>query len=342
MKSLAKLFLVILLAGAGLGIWLNFHLPEWSVRIHAISAPAIVKLPKGVRLQDFSKELEQAGVIDSAWRFRIWTRFFKDYSKFQAGQYKFEGSISPEGVLEIIQSGKTYEPFELQFVIPEGFTLKQVVDRLEARKVGTKAELWTIAKDKELLKKYNIKGDNVEGFLFPATYSFEKMPTPVAVFEKMLQTFFKNIPAGIEQRLLAVGLDLRKAIIFASLIEKETLHDEEMSMVSEVIWNRLNANETLGIDAALIYGIEDYKGDITWKHLKDPNNPYNGRIHRGLPPGPIGAISMKALEAVLTPTKEGYQFYVLKNDGSSYHNFSRTLAEHNRFVKQLIQTPHKN
>lgn len=342
MKSLAKLFLVLLIAGFGFGIWLNFHLPEWATQSRTMSTPAIVKLSKGVRLADFASQLESTGAIDSAWRFRIWVRFYQDYSKFQAGQYKFEGNVSPSLVMETIQSGKTFEPFELQFVIPEGFTLKQVVERLEARKVGTKAELWAIAKDKELLKKYNIKGENVEGFLFPATYSFEKMPTAINVFEKMLQTFFKNLPQGIETRLMAVGLDLRKAIIFASLIEKETLHDEEMPMVSEVIWNRLNANETLGIDAALIYGIEDYKGDITWKHLKDPKNLYNGRLHKGLPPGPIGAISMKALESVLAPTKEGYLFYVLKNDGSSYHNFSRTLAEHNRFVKQLIQTPQKN
>lgn len=342
MKSLAKLFLTLLLMTFGLGIWLNFHVPEWALRPHAIDPPVLVKLAKGVRLAEFAKELEQRGAIDSAWRFRLWIRVFQDYSKFQAGQYKFQGSLAPQDILDAIESGKTYEPFELQFVIPEGFTLRQVIDRLEARKVGTKAELWAISKDKELLKKYNIKGDNVEGFLFPATYSFEKMPTAVQVFEKMLQTFFKNLPLGIEQRLLAVGLDLRKAIIFASLIEKETLHDEEMPMVSEVIWNRLNANEPLGIDAALIYGIEDYKGDITWKHLKDPKNAYNGRIHRGLPPGPIGAISTKSLEAVLTPTKEGYQFYVLKNDGSSYHNFSRTLAEHNRFVRQLIQTTQKH
>ncbi len=342
MKSLAKLLLAFLLGCAVLGFYLYGHLPVWSNRSLTLREPTVVKLAKGVRLQDFAAELEQNGVIDSAWRFRLWVRFYQDYAKFQAGQYRFEGTVSPVTVMDTIKSGKIYEPFEVQFVIPEGFTLKQVIDRLEANGVGSKAELWLIAKDKALLKKYNIHGDNVEGFLFPATYGFEKKPSPLVAFEKMLDTFFHNLPPDLESKLLAVGLDLRKAVTFASLIEKETLHDEEMAKVSEVIWNRLEANEGLGIDAALIYGIEDYKGDITWKHLKDEKNPYNTRLHRGLPPGPIGAISIKALEAILTPTKEGYRFYVLKNDGSSYHNFSRTLAEHNRFVKQLIQTSLKH
>lgn len=341
MKRLIKLFLILVLISAALGTWLTYHLPSWALSERKLSSPVVLKLSKGEKVQDFAKRLSADGVIDSTWRFRLWVRFFKDYSRFQAGQYKFEGSISPATVVEIIQSGKTYEPFELQFVIPEGFTLKQVIDRLEARKVASRAVLTAISRDKELLKKYKINGENVEGFLYPATYSFEKMPDAVQVFEKMLHTFFQNLPVGIEDRLAAVGLDLRKAVIFASLIEKETTHEVEMPMVSEVIWNRLKSNEALGIDAGLIYGINDYKGDITWKHLKDAKNPYNSRVHRGLPPGPIGAISMKALEAVLTPTKEGYRFYVLKNDGSSYHNFSRTLAEHNRFVKELIRTPQR-
>ena len=342
MRSLAKLVLVLLLAGGGFGVWLNGYLPEWSQTPHVMTLPAIVKLSKGVRLADFANDLKQNDIVSNGLWFRIWVRLHGDYSKFQAGQYRFEGSLTPQAVIDTITSGKIYEPFETQFVIPEGFTLKQVIDRMHANGLGTKADLWAVAKDKELLKKYNIKGDTVEGFLFPATYSFEKKPTALAAFEKMLQTFFSSIPAGLELKLQAVGLDLRKAVVFASLIEKETLHDDEMPKVSEVIWNRLNANEALGIDAALIYGIQNYNGDITWKHLKDEKNPYNTRLHRGLPPGPIGAISMKSLEAILTPTKEGYRFYVLKNDGSSYHNFSRTLAEHNRFVKELLQTSQKN
>lgn len=340
-KTFFKLLLILILASVGAAAYLYFHIPQWAQNERTLENPVVLKLEKGERVRDFAEKLADQGVIDHSWKFRIWIRGFKDFSKFQAGQYKFQGVVSPASLAEIVQTGKTFEPFELQFVIPEGFTLKQVIDRLEARKVASKSVLTAISRDKELLKKYRIAAENVEGFLYPATYSFEKMPDAVQVFEKMLHTFFQNLPQGIEQRLIEAGLDLRKGVIFASLIEKEALHDEEMPMVSEVIWNRLKKNETLGIDASLIYGINDYKGDITWKHLRDPSNPYNSRIHRGLPPGPIGAISMKALEAVLSPTNQGYYFYVLKNDGSSYHNFSVTRAEHDRFVKELTDKTKK-
>ena len=108
-----------------------------------------------------------------------------------------------------------------------------------------------------------------------------------------------------------------------------------MNKISEVIWNRIKKGEPLGIDAALIYGIKNYQGDIKWKHLRDKKNKYNTRIHKGLPPGPIGAVSKVSLEAVLNPTAEGYYYYVLKA-GTTRHNFSKSLAEHNKFVKLLL------
>ncbi|RZA12791.1 MAG: hypothetical protein EOP10_30795, partial [Proteobacteria bacterium] len=177
MKSLAKLLLLLIIAGGGFAGWMYFDLPQWAMKSTTLNAPIDIKLAKGMRLQDFAADLEHKGIVDSGFKFRVWMRFFKDYSKFQAGPYRFEGSVSPATVYDSISLGKTFEPFELQFVIPEGFTLKQVIERLEARKVGTKAELLAIATDKALLKKYNIDGPNVEGFLYPATYSFEKMPT---------------------------------------------------------------------------------------------------------------------------------------------------------------------
>ena len=131
------------------------------------------------------------------------------------------------------------------------------------------------------------------------------------------------------------GLALHQAVTFASLIEAETLHDDERSKVSEVIWRRLKDNAPLGIDAALIYGIPDYAGDLKTAHLNDAKNRYNTRIHRGLPPSPIGNPSAKSMAAVLTPSDQGYYYYVLI-PGSDRHHFSRTLKEHNEHVRNLV------
>lgn len=337
---------LLLLFGLGLGFaagafWFYQSLPAWSETARELEQPVVIKLERGTRLSDFARTLEQEQLIDHAPRFRYWIKFHRDYGRFQAGQYRFEGSVSPKQIVATIESGKTWQPLELQYVVPEGFTLKQIIDRLVAHKVGTKQELEALSKDPELLRKYNIKAENVEGYLFPATYSFVKMPTPRQAFEKMLDTFFVQLPPGIEQELAARRLTLHQGVIFASLIERETQLDEEREMVSEVIWNRLKDGEPLGIDAALIHGIVDYQGDIKTVHLKDGKNLYNTRIHKGLPPGPIGAISMTSLRAVLNPTRLGYRFYVLGTDGTRQHRFSKTMEEHNVYVKQLIQASQK-
>ena len=108
-------------------------------------------------------------------------------------------------------------------------------------------------------------------------------------------------------------------------------------MIAEVIWSRLSKNEPLGIDAAVIYGIDGYQGDIKFAHLRDAKNPYNTRIHRGLPPGPICSPAVSSLKAVLNPTKSGYYYYVLVPGELKRHHFSRSLDEHNKHVQELIR-----
>lgn len=342
MRLLRQILVIALLGAAGFGFWVFYVLPRWAGVARPIDEPKVVHLDRGMKLAEFAAQLEAEGLIDRGLSFRFWVKFHRNYNRFQAGTFRFEKGASPISIVATVESGKTWVPFVLQYVIPEGFTLKQVIERLEARGVGGKAELESVSRSSELRTQFGIKAPNVEGYIYPATYSFVKMPTPKEAFTKMLQTFFAALPPGLDEQLKSKRLSLHDAITFASLVERETQIDEERPLVAEVIWNRLKAGEPLGIDAALIYGITNYKGDITWEHLRDRRNLYNNRIHKGLPPSPIGAISMESLLAVLAPAAEGYHFYVLRNDGSRRHHFTKTLAEHNVFVKQLIESSRKN
>ncbi|MCX6131066.1 MAG: endolytic transglycosylase MltG, partial [Proteobacteria bacterium] len=243
MKRIA-LLLIGLVLGLGIGVgWFYKTLPSWSLEVLSLPEARTIRLEKGTRLTDFAKQLQDEGLIDQAQRFRYWVKFYGDYGKFQAGQYRFESAVSPRQIVEAIEAGRVWQAIELQFVIPEGFTLKQTIDRLEAHKLGNRAQLEAAASDPSLLQKYKITGKNMEGYFFPATYSFSKMPTVEAVYEKMIQTFFAQLPPGIEADLARVKLTLHQAVVFASLIERETQLDEERSMVSVVIWNSLKDGE---------------------------------------------------------------------------------------------------
>ena len=338
MRKLLGFVGITMLAIVGGLFFAKIYVPDWAQTKVILNEPTLCKLEKGESLATFSKHLEEKGLISSSLMFRVWIRDKGAYKHFQAGQYRFEQTVSPEDIRTALESGKTYQPIALQFVIPEGFTIKQVIDRLEARNLATRKELEDLAQDKTFLQQYRISGPNLEGFLFPATYTFYTMPAAREVFQQMLQKFADSLPKDIEEKLRSHQIDLYQAVTMASMIERETQVDTERSYISEVIWNRLRAGEPLGIDAALIYGIKDYAGDIKWEHLKDPKNPYNNRLYKGLPPTPIGAISMASLEAVFTPSHEGFRYYVLANDGSKNHRFSKTLEEHNFYVKQLLQS----
>lgn len=325
------------LAGLG-GYW---QLEQWATKPIGLAADAIIDFPNGTPLNRLATTLYDAGVITNRLGFLLKVRLSGSYRHFQAGKYRFVGTVSPDQVITTMIKGEIYQPVILSITVPEGFTQRQVIERLAANGVGHVVELQRLAHDRVWLKSLEISAPSLEGYLYPATYSFTEQPTAQQVMARMVKTFWQNLPPDYENRIVAKGLDLHGAVTFASLIEAETMHDDERSLVSEVIWRRLKDKAPLGIDAAIIYGIPNYDGDLKSRHLIDPKNPFNTRIHKGLPPGPIGNPSAKSLAAVLEPSQQGYYYYVLK-PGTNRHHFSRTLQEHNEHVRKLIQASRRN
>jgi UPF0755 protein len=303
-----------------------------------LPAEVVIELKPGVSLRTISNTLESKGVVDNKNFFMALIRLRADYAKVQAGSYLFKGSVTPSDVLKKMIAGDIYIPVVLQVSIPEGFTLKMLNERLAAKNVGKLIELDALVKDVKFLRSLGIKANSLEGFTYPATYNFEAMPDGREFYKKTVKTFFEKLPTDYESSVAKSGLNLTQAVTFASLIELETMREEEKSLISEVIWARLKRGEPLGIDAAIIYGIANYDGDLKWKDLRNTKNRYNTRIHRGLPPGPIGAASRSSLVAVLNPSNLGYYYYVLDSNDPTRHLFSKTLAEHNSYVRKLVKS----
>ena len=302
------------------------------------SQAIVLHVKSGMSLKTFSKLLAAKELIQSPMFFHLWVKLSGRFKKVQAGTYQLLPPVSPSEIMNLVESGKTFQPVIHQVVIPEGFTLKKIVRRLVRHKITTSSELLNTSRDREFLKELGIQGDTLEGFLYPATYSFYS-PTVSAkeVFSSMVAEFFDRLPATYIDDCKARGISLYDAVTIASLIEKETTTTSERRLVSEVIWNRLNKKVPLGIDASIIYGIPNFKGNLTRKHLKDRLNPYNSRVHSGLPPSPIGSPSLASLKAALEPSSHGYMYYVLIPGGGKRHHFSKTLREHNRHVKRLVR-----
>jgi UPF0755 protein len=338
-KKLSRIAL-LLVAALAIGAFFSHRMMvQWSTATVPVSSPVTVEFPRGTRLPQLATALHEQRVISSPIYFQLWVRFItRDYSRYQAGVYRFDGPVSPESIRLKLIAGDVFVPVVAQIVIPEGFTVKKVVDRLLANGIGSRATFEKLIADPTFLRDLKIPSNSLEGFLYPATYRFtDKLPTGEQAIRRMVSEFWANLPVDYEARVNERGLTLLKAVTFASLIELETMFEDEKPLVSEVIWRRLKTNQFLGIDAALIYGIQDYDGDIKWKHLRDASNPYNLRKHRGFPPTPIGSPSASSLKAVLSPAQKGYNYYVLEADGSGKHRFAKTLDEHNANVERYLK-----
>lgn len=336
MRRLLKLLLISIVALAALGGAGLWHLATWSTYRLPTAGATEFDVERGISLRALADKLESLRLVSSADRLILWARWQGNFGRVQAGHYRIDGEVSPRDVLQILTDGQVYVPTVLQVTVPEGFTMRQVAARLEANGVGKAREIERILRDREFLRQHQIPGTSAEGFLYPATYSYSTFPSPHKVLGDMAAAFWQNLPAQYEDKVSALGISLREAVIMASLIEREAAAPEEKTLISEVIWRRLKSGTPLGMDAAIIYGIEDYSGDIRWKDLSDRSNPYNTRVHRGLPPTAIGSVSRSSLEAVLSPTDFGYMYYVLVPDGQGKHHFSRTHQEHMEHVRKLV------
>lgn len=310
----------------------GFH--DWSKKRHVVPARVVYDFQKGTKLDDLSAALRENDVVSSELLFKYWVRFFAQYGRFQAGKYLFEGQIAPREIITNFVNGSVYNPIVYELTIPEGDTYKAVTTKLVAAGISTPEEMKALSINAEFLK--SLKVPALEGYLYPATYSFSEMPDAKKVISIAVNEFWKRLPQDYEQRIAALGLTLDQAVVFASLIELETPNLDEKPLVSEVIWRRLRDKAALGIDATLIYGIPDYNGNLTRKHLDDASNPYNTRIHPGLPPTAIGSPDLSSLLAVLNPSNEGYYFYVVDPNLGNRHHFSKTISEHNTYVRALI------
>jgi UPF0755 protein len=337
-RSTFKTFVfATLLLILGLGVAGAYQLHTWGSRKVVLPETIEFNLERGMSLRNLSQRLAQEQIISSGFAFWLRVRYLGMFPKFQAGLYRFSDSVTPNELITAFSKGDIYDPVLLEIAIPEGFTAKQIFERLVANGVGSIQNYQALFSDQTFLTNQQILSSNLEGYLYPATYRFHrKLPGPEEAILRMVKEFKQRLPEDYEANVSALGLTLNDAVKFASLIEKETLYLDEKPLVSEVIWRRLKRNEPLGIDATIIYGIENYDGNIRWKHLKDPDNLYNSRIHRGLPPTPICSPSLASLLAVLNPAQEENHFYVLIPGANGRHHFSKTLEEHNRHVKKLV------
>jgi UPF0755 protein len=273
-------------------------------------------------------QLQQAGLVRHPEKFR-WLAYLKRYERrIRAGEYALSPSMSPQTILDILVRGETILH---KIVVPEGATMARVGELLENGELMSQKAFLQTATDADFMAALGLEGKTAEGYLFPETYHFPKGVTAEQVVNKMVAQFRSVFEPAWLEKAKAMGFSVHEVVTLASIVEKETGRPEERPLIAAVFLNRLKRNMRLESDPTVIYGIEDFDGNITRKDLRR-QTAYNTYWIKGLPPGPIANPGKEAVKAVLFPPEEPYLYFVSKNDGS--HHFSRTLSEHNQMVRK--------
>jgi UPF0755 protein len=258
--------------------------------------------------------------------------------RLQAGEYRFDTAMSPAGVADKIRRG---DVFLQAITFREGLTISQMSELYEGRGFGPASEFVAAARSGTRIAALDPRASDLEGYLFPDTYSLPRRTTAEQLVERMVVAFEKVMTADLRGQAAARGMSVRELVTLASLVEKETGKPEERSLVSAVYHNRLRIKMALYCDPTVIYALERagrYTGNLTRDDLQF-DSPYNTYRYAGLPPGPIAAPGRASLEAAANPGDVPYLYFVSRNDGS--HVFAETLDEHNRNVYEFQKKPFK-
>jgi UPF0755 protein len=285
-----------------------------------------ITVPRGSSFRVIANILERDGVVKGTRGFTFAAALKGAQKKIKAGEYELSSSMTPMEILTHLVEGRTKQ-YSVTF--PEGYNIKLIAIALDKADLADREVFIARAKDKVLAASLGIDGTGLEGYLFPDTYRFTKVMNVDEIILRMVTRFKEVYNNEFREQARKKGLTAREVVTIASIVEKEAGDVEEMARISAVLQNRLKRGYRLRSDPTVIYGIEDFDGNLTKKHLLT-RTPYNTYINFGLPPGPIANPGRAALGATLNPSDEGYLYFVSRNDGT--HHFSKTLKEHNRAV----------
>lgn len=286
------------------------------------SGEVVVRIESGWTGAQVGAMLEEEGVI--ADQEVLYDLLVADPSiGFQPGSYRLALEMSSQAALDALQDEASR--VVLQVTIPEGFVIQQVYARLAEQTGIAEADFVQAASDPSA---FGVTASTLEGWLFPATYTFDGGATAADI----LQTMVDRMRQAMTDR--GVPEDQWQSVItMASLVEREGGPAANFPQVARVFQNRLDIGMLMQSDATVHYGIGDF-GVITTtdEERADANNPYNTYVHAGPPIGPIGAPGDAAIDAWLAPAEGDWLYFVTIDPSTGETVFSYTLAEHDQAV----------
>lgn len=333
MRRFLRIALVLLLVAVAALAVVAWRAHVWlQTPIAGLNEAAVFEVEKGASLRTVAMRLNQRGWLDQPDVWIVWARLTQRQGGLKAGEYALAPGATPRSLLDTLSSGQVIL-HGVTFI--EGSRFEDVRRLLAA---NASIEQTLAGKDADdIMRSLGAPGVHPEGQFFPDTYRFPRGTSDLDLLRMAYQRMQKELDAAWEKRAPNLPLATRyEALILASIIEKETALDSERAQIGGVFIERLKRGMRLQTDPTVIYGIENYDGNIRRVDLLR-DTPYNTYTRSGLPPTPIALPGTHALQAAVQPEMTGALFFVATGKGDGSHYFSRTLAEHNAAVQRYLR-----
>lgn len=284
--------------------------------------PIHVVIPAGADGPQIGQILQSRGVVADGGRFRDYAKGTGQGSGFKAGTYAFRAGEDYDAIIARLDAGPPV-PHTVSLLVPEGYRDTQIASRLGS--VGISPGVWLRAVSAAAPPAGFGHHVNMEGFMFPATYQVRPGETAATLVGQELAAFRANV-AGVDLSYArAHDLTPYDVLIIASMIEREAKVPGDRAKVAAVIYNRLHRHMALGIDATILYHLGSWTAVIHQSDI-DSHEPYNTRVHHGLPPTPICNPGLAAIQAAAHPAHVDYLYY-LAIPGKAAQYFTASYAE---------------
>jgi len=339
LRLLSYIAAAVVVVGLAFAIWTYRDL---HASVAHTKSSDYIEIGRGSTPDSIANRLVAEGVLRHKWPLLLYIKLTGSTKLLRAGEYRFPSPITPLGVLKKLEEG---EQRLSRFAVIEGWTRWDIADSLahvDELHLTDSGEALKLMDDVSEIRELDPTADNLEGYLFPATYSFPAGTKASAIVDSMAKRFRQTWTPERAAKARALNMTPRQIVIIASLIETEAKLKDERPLIASVIYNRLHKDVPLGIDSTIVYAS---KLAGKWRndgrvYLSDVNrqSPYNTRMHAGLPPGPVGNPGDASIDAALNPAQTDYLYYVRnpdRDDGA--HNFYSKESDFERGVQALRQ-----
>jgi UPF0755 protein len=289
----------------------------------------IIYIPTGSSYDQVLDSLESNLTIKNLKVLR-WVAKKKNYPDLiKPGRYVINKDLSYNGLINLFRSGRQSP---VKITLNNVRTLNQIAGKIAKQIEADSSQIMTFLSDDSNYSTDGFKKENIIALFIPNTYEFYWNTDAKGLYIRMLKEYrlFWN-----DQRLAKAkeeGLDAKEVTILASIIDDEVAKPDEKPRIAGVYLNRLKRGIPLQSCPTIKFALNDFSITRVLKKYLLVDSPYNTYEHNGFPPGPIGCASVEGIDAVLNAEKHDYLYFAAKSDFSGYHNFSRTLSEHNRYA----------